>query len=50
MQNGRYLLPLWSIETLAIEKAMKSNGQLNDDWIKQQSDFKEDFIDINDND
>ena len=37
-------------ETLAIEKAMKSNGQLNDDWIKQQSDFKEDFIDINDND
>lgn len=28
-------------ETLAIEKAMESNAKLNDDWIKQQNEFKE---------
>lgn len=36
-------------ETLAIEKAMNSNKQLNDDWIEKQKAFREDFDDIEEN-
>ena len=35
-------------ETLAIEKAMTSNKQLDEDWIEKQKAFKEDFEDNND--
>lgn len=33
-------------ETLAIEKAMASNKQLNDDWVEKQKTFKDDFDDL----
>lgn len=33
-------------ETLAIEKAMKNNQKINDDWVQSQKDFAENFDDL----